>query len=159
MAEGDNPGSVDGVVVFDPELFRQLKPQFADLSDQVLQFAFEAAEIYLKGTIFENVATSPISYRDRKAILYALTCHFLTLDQLAATTSGLAMTPSSVSEGSVSVGLSAMTVSTTERPIGDLDQTVCGKYAAALMRKLRGRESPRLIIARDRACVRWRFRP
>lgn len=141
-------GCVGNVVVFEPEEFKALKPQFLEVPDAILQGYFTDAEILLWGTAFENKSTSPIPCKIRKALLYALVCHLATLSQQGADTGGMAGTVASATEGSTSISFTQRTASGS---ISDdwLNQTQCGEYAALLLKKWR--QSPKLYTG-NRGC-------
>ncbi len=89
------------MVIFDPALFRQQRPQFANpdkYSDAFLQNCFDEATL-----ICSNKESSLIPYNpdrqvyDRQILLYLLTCHIATL-----ATSGQVGSITSATEGSVS---------------------------------------------------------
>lgn len=91
------------MVIFDPALFRQQRPQFANpdkYSDAFLQNCFDEATL-----ICSNKESSLIPYNpdrqvyDRQILLYLLTCHIATL-----ATSGQVGSITSATEGSVSAG-------------------------------------------------------
>lgn len=94
------------VVVLDIQEYRERFPQFADAAsypDAMMQGAFETACV-----LFDNSERSPAPYDPdkgvsiRKTILYALTCHLLTLAGWSK--NGQSGPVSNASEGSVSVG-------------------------------------------------------
>ena len=91
------------VVIFDPVLFREQRPQFGDItkySDAFLQNCFDEATL-----ICSNKESSLIPYNpdrqvyDRQILLYLLTCHIATLRN-----SGQVGTVTSATEDSVSAG-------------------------------------------------------
>lgn len=91
------------VVIFDPALFREQRPQFGDItkySDAFLQNCFDEATL-----ICSNKESSLIPYdpanniNDRQILLYLLTCHIATL-----TNTGQVGSITSATEGSVSAG-------------------------------------------------------
>ena len=91
------------VVIFDVSLFRQQRPQFADVtkySDAFLQNCFDEAALICNNTNASIVPYSPSNnINDRQILLYLLTCHIATL-----ATSGQVGTVTSATEGSVSAG-------------------------------------------------------
>lgn len=102
-------------VVFDPEEFREVYPQFANTSDTVCRFAFAEAELHLN-----NTDASPVKNEEkRKILLFMLTCHILTLKERGGDVVGQL---SSASEGSVSVSYSVPSVAGAEW----FSQTQCG---------------------------------
>jgi hypothetical protein len=117
------------VVVFNPEEFKQVMPQFADLSDDVLNYYFGMAT-----GVIDNTDASPFPYDPikgifaRKYILYALTCHLLTMRQRAA--NGQPGPLTSASEGSVSTGFAVPPVSDRSY----YSETACGRSFLALIR-------------------------
>ena len=129
------------VVVFDPAEFIAIKPQFADVSDTVLEYYFSMA-----CGVVDNTDASPFPYAPdaatpvlaRKFIIYALMCHLLTMDQQAG--KGQSGPVTSASEGSVSVGFAAPPVS--DRSF--YSETACGRAFLALIRPyaLGGRIAP-----------------
>jgi hypothetical protein len=127
------------VVVLDPAEFRVVKPQFAGLSDAVLEYYFSMA-----CGVIDNTDKSVFPYKPdngvlaRKHILYALLCHLLTMNRQEA--SGQAGPVSSASEGSVSLSFAVP-------PAGDksfYSETACGRAFLALIRPyaLGGRVAP-----------------
>ncbi|MDR2075638.1 MAG: DUF4054 domain-containing protein [Desulfovibrio sp.] len=117
------------VVVFDPEEFRTMKPQFADFTDAQLGGAFDLA-----CELVDNGERSPVPYdppevRTRKALLYALVCHFCELDKRG----GMVGIMTGAAEGSVNVTF-------TPPPVTDANsawymQTQCGATAWMLLRR------------------------
>ena len=91
------------IVIFDPDLFRQQRPQFSDntkYSDAFLQNCFNEAELICNNTDASVVPYNPANnINDRQILLYLLTCHIATL-----TTSGQVGSITSATEGSVSAG-------------------------------------------------------
>lgn len=89
------------VVVFDPALFRQQRPQFADkakYSDVFLQNCFDEAALICSNTESSIVPYNPDKgINNRQILLYLLTCHIATL-----ATSGQVGSITSATEGSVS---------------------------------------------------------
>ena len=87
------------VVVFDPQEFLTLYPQFQNVftPSQLNQF-FKVACL-----LCDNTENSPVSdLEERKTLLYMLVCHIATLMQRGTAMPGLI---TSATEGSVSVGL------------------------------------------------------
>lgn len=87
------------VVVFEPQEFLMLYPQFQNVfaPSQLYQF-FKVACL-----LCNNTENSPISdLEERKTLLYMLVCHIATLMQRGTAMPGLI---TSATEGSVSVGL------------------------------------------------------
>lgn len=102
------------VVIFDPAEFKEIYPQFENVSDTVCGFAFSQAELYL-----DNSVKSPVSNLEkRKILLYLLTCHILTLKERGDAVGSL----SNATEGSVSVGYSVPNIAGAEF----FSQTQCG---------------------------------
>lgn len=91
------------VVIFDPALFREQRPQFADtskFSDAFLQNCFDEATLICNNTDASMVPYNPVkNINDRQILLYLLTCHIATL-----ATSGQVGSITSATEGSVSAG-------------------------------------------------------
>ena len=71
------------IVVFDPALFRQQRPQFANpdkYSDVFLQNCFDEAALICSNTESSMVPYNPDKgINDRQILLYLLTCHIATL--------------------------------------------------------------------------------
>lgn len=87
------------VVVFDPQEFLMLYPQFQNVftPSQLNQF-FKVACL-----LCDNTENSPVAdLEERKTLLYMLVCHIATLMQRGTAMPGLI---TSATEGSVSVGL------------------------------------------------------
>jgi hypothetical protein len=130
-------------VVFDPEEFREAKPQFAAWSDQRLNFLFEEATLFVDNSDLSIVPYDPPRRVHRKTILFLVVCHLATLDEWAE--DGRAGAVASATEGSVSVSYAQKT--------GDSSwwsQTPCGDSAWALLRRyaqggywIRGRRDER----------------
>ena len=91
------------IVIFDPALFREQRPQFADtskFSDAFLQNCFNEATLICNNTDAFMVPYNPVkNINDRQILLYLLTCHIATL-----ATSGQVGSITSATEGSVSAG-------------------------------------------------------
>lgn len=91
------------VVIFDVSLFRQQRPQFADVtkySDAFLQNCFDEAALICNNTNASIVPYDPEkNINNRQILLYLLTCHIATLRN-----SGQVGTVTSATEGSVSAG-------------------------------------------------------
>lgn len=103
------------VVVFDPQDFLVLYPQFQNVftPSQLNQF-FKVACL-----LCNNTENSPITdLEERKTLLYMLVCHIATLMQRGTAMTGLL---TSATEGSVSVGLQNYTNNPTW-----YSQTQCG---------------------------------
>ena len=103
------------VVVFDPQDFLMLYPQFQNVftPSQLNQF-FKVACL-----LCNNTENSPIvDLEERKTLLYMLVCHIATLMQRGTAMTGLI---TSATEGSVSVGLQNYTNNPTW-----YSQTQCG---------------------------------
>lgn len=88
------------IVIFNPTSFKAVYPQFASVSDSVLQNCFDQAGLYLS-----NTDTSPVQNIARRTLLLnMLTAHIGTLNGVA--TAGVGPLPvgrtASASEGSVS---------------------------------------------------------
>lgn len=88
----------DKVVVFDPQEFKTLYPEFAKTEDATLTLYFNAACLLLDNT--EKSMVKDLA--ERKMLLYMLTCHIATLKANGNTLVG---TITSASEGKVSVSL------------------------------------------------------
>lgn len=88
----------DKVVVFDPQEFKTLYPEFAKTEDATLMLYFNAACLLLDNT--EKSMVKDLA--ERKMLLYMLTCHIATLKANGNTLVG---TITSASEGKVSVSL------------------------------------------------------
>ena len=87
----------NGVVVFDPDEFKTLFPEFSDISNETLTFYFGLAELILNNTPSSIVCNE----KDRKKLLYLLTVHIAFLNKRGMDVVG---TISSATEGSVSTG-------------------------------------------------------
>ena len=91
------------LVIFDPVLFREQRPQFGDItkySDAFLQNCFDESTLICNNTDASIVPYSPSNnINDRQILLYLLTCHIATL-----ATSGQVGSITSATEGSVSAG-------------------------------------------------------
>jgi hypothetical protein len=118
------------VVVFDPVEFRNLKPQFADLSDAQLDYAFDLACEVVSNSESSLVPYDPqAGVKTRKILLYALVCHFCEL----RTRGDFVGTMTSAGEGSVNASFSLPPV--TDANAAWYMQTQCGATAWMLMRR------------------------
>ena len=91
----EQPKPPEGMVIFDPTEFKEIYPQFQNISNKACEFAFNEATFYL-----ENNKNSIVkSVEKRKLLLYLLTCHVLTLKTRGDIVGKIA----SATEGSVSV--------------------------------------------------------
>lgn len=88
----------DKVVIFDPQEFKTLYPEFAKTEDATLTLYFNAACLLLDNT--EKSMVKDLA--ERKMLLYMLTCHIATLKANGNTLVGMI---TSASEGKVSVSL------------------------------------------------------
>lgn len=88
----------DKVVIFDPQEFKTLYPDFANTEDAALTLYFNAACLLLDNT--EKSMVKDLA--ERKMLLYMLTCHIATLKANGNTLVG---TITSATEGKVSVSL------------------------------------------------------
>lgn len=88
----------DKVVIFDPQEFKTLYPEFAKTEDATLTLYFNAACLLLDNT--EKSMVKDLA--ERKMLLYMLTCHIATLKANGNTLVG---TITSASEGKVSISL------------------------------------------------------
>lgn len=88
----------DKVVIFDPQEFKTLYPEFAKTEDATLTLYFNAACLLLDNT--EKSMVKDLA--ERKMLLYMLTCHIATLKANGNTLVG---TITSANEGKVSVSL------------------------------------------------------
>lgn len=88
-------------VVFDPAEFKTLYPEFANLSDDVLQSYFNAACL-----LCNNTDQSPVTdLAERKMLLYMLVCHIATLKERGNAIVG---TITSAAEGKVNVSVTPL---------------------------------------------------
>lgn len=88
---------VNGVVIFDVDLFKSLYPEFVDMDNAVLDWLFETSTDIVNNTLQSVVC----DVCKRKRLLYLLTAHFATLRDRGGDIVGAI---SSASEGSTSVG-------------------------------------------------------
>ena len=102
-------------VVFNPEEFREVYPQFSGLSDAALEYAFTEATLFLDPSDKCVVKNE----EKRKIMLYLLTCHILTLKNRGVDTVGQV---AGASEGSVSVSYAVPSAAGAEY----FGQTQCG---------------------------------
>jgi hypothetical protein len=89
------------VVVFDPAAFRTRYPEFASVSDDQLQAAFDDTGMWL-----DNSDASPVAAPfPRTSLLYLLTAHIVALryGTNGQGASGMVGVANSVTEGSVSI--------------------------------------------------------
>ena len=113
-------------VVFDPNEFREINPQFADFSDAQLQFAFDVACLVVDNSERSVVPYNPPGVTTRKTILYLLVCH---LCELKIRGGGIVGTMTNAAEGSVSAGFAAPTNPNAQW----FNQTQCGATAWQLL--------------------------
>lgn len=118
------------VVIFDPALFREQRPQFADISkfsDAFLQNCFDEAVLICNNTDASMVPYNPVkNINDRQILLYLLTCHIATL-----ATSGQVGSITSATEGSVSAGFMV----DTRKGAAWFTQTQCGYTYLQMIQK------------------------
>lgn len=110
-----------GLVLFDPDEFRDLYPQYADFTDNQLLFAFDTA-----CATVNNGENSPIPYdpptdKSRQIVLYLLVCHLCELQARGPVVGSLA----GASEGSVSVSFAVPKENRSQW----FQQTQCGAGA------------------------------
>lgn len=91
----------DGVVVFDPEEFKTVYPEFANVPDAVLTTYFNAACLLLDNT--KNSVVRDLV--ERKTLLFLLVCHIATLKKLGNSTVGMI---SAATEGKVNVSFATL---------------------------------------------------
>lgn len=114
------------VVIFDPREFKAIRPQFADVPDAQLDYAFDMACEIVDNSERSRVPYNPPAVKTRKVILYALVCHLTELSQRGGGVVGI-MT--NAAEGSVSAGFSVPTDPSAEW----WNQTQCGATAWQLL--------------------------
>ncbi|MDR0339546.1 MAG: DUF4054 domain-containing protein [Desulfovibrio sp.] len=112
-------------VVFDPEEFREINPQFADIPDRQLYFAFDVACVVVDNSGRSKVPYNPPKVTTRRTILYLLVCHLCEL-KLRGNVVGNVV---SATEGSVSASFAAP----TSPNAGWYNQTQCGATAWKLL--------------------------
>ena len=122
--------SAPAAVVFDPEEFRRVKPQFADTTDDALEYNF-----MLACELVENGPGSPVPYdppavMTRKLLLYALVCHFCTLQQRGG---GIVGAVNSAVQGSVHASFTPLPATKTNEAW--YTQTECGATAWLILQK------------------------
>ena len=91
------------IVTFDLTTFRAIYPQFSNVSDTLLPYIFQEAELYLNNTEYSLVIDSS----KRELLLYMLMAHICYIqygDANGNGGSGLVGRLSNATEGSVSVG-------------------------------------------------------
>ena len=124
------------IVPWNQSEFIELYPQFADkYTSAFLSLMWEQV-----CAIVDNTDNSRIPYNTdegvvvRKIVLYAIMCHFLTMQEW--TTNGQPGALTSASEGSVSTGFNIPSYGSGGSVFADwLNQTNCGRTAWMLMRK------------------------
>lgn len=114
------------VVIFDPEDFREIYPQFVDFTDAQLNYAFQVASLVVDNTEGSLIPYNPPADERRKVILYLLVCH---LCGLQARGDGIVGNIASATEGSVSSSFSVPTNASAQW----YNQTQCGATAWQLM--------------------------
>jgi hypothetical protein len=114
------------VVVFDPDEFREINPQFAELTAGQLRFAFEAACLALDNSEGSPVPYNPPDVTVRKTILDLLVCH---LCELKIRGNGVVGTMTNAAQGSVSAGFAAP----ADPGARWFNQTQCGASAWQLL--------------------------
>ena len=89
------------IVIFDPEEFKKLYPEYANIPDERLELYFKAACLLLN-----NTDKSPVrDPAERKTLLYLLVCHIAELKSRGNSTVGML---TSAAEGSVNVSVSPL---------------------------------------------------
>ena len=112
-------------VVFNPDEFKGINPQFADFTDEQLLFSFNVACELVDNSESSTVPYSPPQVPTRKNLLYLLVCHLCELKIRGGHVGSM----TSASEGSVSVGFAAPASSNGQW----FNQTQCGATAWQLM--------------------------
>ena len=115
-------------VTIDITEFRGIFPQFAEISDEQLNYFFDAATILVDNSDHSKVPFNPPDVTIRKTILYALVCHLCTLSSRGG---GVVGTLSNAGEGSVSTGFTVPQIPNAEW----YTQTQCGATAYQLMKQ------------------------
>ena len=118
------------VVVFDPVEFRNLKPQFAALTDAQLAEAFDLACELVDNGESARIPYDPPAVRTRKILLYALACHFCELEKRGG---GIVGSLTGAAEGSVNASFTPPPV--TDANMSWYMQTQCGATAWMLLRR------------------------
>lgn len=119
-------------VLFDPDEFREIYPQFASgasapaFSDAQLAHAFDVACLVVDNSERSRVPYNPPAVTARKVILYMLVCHLCTLAQRGG---GIVGTMTNAAEGSVSAAFAAPTNPNAQW----FNQTQCGATAWQLL--------------------------
>ena len=92
---------MDNVVVFDPNEFKTLYPEFANVPNETLQNYFNAATL-----LCDNTPQSLVTdLAERKMLLYMLVCHIATLKERG---NGIVGTITSAAEGKVNVSVTPL---------------------------------------------------
>ena len=121
----------ENIVVFDPQAFREIHPQFAGATDAALQNWFDMACLML-----DNTPRSPVSdLNERRNLLNLLVCHIAALSKRG---DGIVGSLSSASQGKVSTSFAVPT------NLNWYKQTTCGYmyYQATQKYRLGGRYYP-----------------
>lgn len=91
-----------GGVVFDPDEFKILYPQWGSIDDTVLSLYFRVASL-----LCDNTPRSPVKdLCERKTLLYMLVCHIATLKDRGDSLVG---TMTQAAQGSVNMSLQPLT--------------------------------------------------
>ena len=117
------------IVTFDIEHFREVYPEFASMTDAMLQAGFDTACLILDNTDHSVVPYDPPTVTARATLLDMLTCHLLALRKRGLFAVGQV---SSASEGSIGTGF-AMPPAVNQA--GYFSQTQCGLAFWQVMRK------------------------
>lgn len=125
-----------------PAEFKQLKPQFAAVPDEVVQ-------AYL--TLAERIVFDP----EDDAAMAALTCHLMTLDGLGTDPTSAGYRTGAAQYQSIKSG--QLTLTRYQRDAGSgtsytswLGQTPCGQFYAILLKMARG--GPRVALGGGGLC-------
>ena len=119
------------VVIFNSARFKKAYPQFAAVSDEVMEQAFDVAALFVDNSERASIPYNPATgARAREILLSLLVCHLLTLAGRGPMVGNM----TTASEGSVSAGfalpaLSASAAWFAQTPCGLTFWQVWQKYA------------------------------
>lgn len=125
-----------------PARFKQLKPQFVELDDDVVQQYIELAGRFVDQSWLEA---------DYETAWAAMTCHLMTLDGLGTSTEAELATAggsrvTSLKSGTLSLTFAASASPPTQDEFSSwLGETACGRFYRVLLRL--NRAGPRLLTA------------
>lgn len=117
----------NGIVVFEPEVFKETFPEFAEMADERLNVYFAYAT-----KIINNSRCSIVPCRERVEYYNLIIAHFTELQMRGMSLAG---TIATASQGSVSLGISQVSLGSNSGP---WTQTQWGAMLWDMLAKYRG---------------------